>query len=507
MGLGALLDREVRHGLGICVFHGSGRADGGDAVTPALSLLTQFPWAYEVAIEAARNGIVVCDGTGTIVYANPRAATILGYESSDLLGEPIERLLDPESRGTLAAERSRIWHDPNSQEGCATWELSGLCKSGALVPVEVTLTTTTRGNRRMVIASLLDITERRRLEQSQAHLERALAEVKRLRDQLSTENVQLRQEVKTLQGPRMIAAESHAIRNVLTQVESVARTDATVLLQGETGCGKEVIAQAIHDQSDRRDRPMVRVNCAAIPTALIESELFGRERGAYTGALSRQIGRFELASGTTIFLDEVGDLPLEAQAKLLRVLQDKTLERLGSVRPIHVDVRVIAATNRDLQRAVVERTFREDLFYRLNVFPITVPPLRERPEDIPVLAWTFIDEFSKSFNKPIDSISRESLAILQRHTWPGNVRELRNVIERAVIVTRSPRLVIGAPRSTQETNGHSRTMAAVQSEHIRAVLKSVNWRIRGAGGAAEMLGMKPTTLESRMAKLGIRRPE
>jgi len=472
-----------------------------------LAPLTEFPWIHEVAIEAARSGVVVCEEDGTIVYANPRVASIFGYQSSELLGTSIDCLLVDVSRATLASECARIWAEPQLREGGIARELSGRCKDGTEVPIEIALTVTQRGDRRLVVASLLDITIRQRLQQSQAELEHALAEVKRLRDQLSSENVQLQHEVKALKVPRMIAAESPAIRSVLAQVESVARTDATVLLQGETGCGKEVIAQAIHDQSTRRDRPMVRVNCAAIPTALMESELFGRERGAYTGALSRQIGRFELASGTTIFLDEVGDLPLEAQAKLLRVLQDRTLERLGSVRPIHVDVRVIAATNRDLQRAMIERSFREDLFYRLNVFPITVPPLRDRPEDIPVLVWTFIDEFSKAFNKPIDSISRESLAILQRHSWPGNVRELKNVIERAVIVARSPHLVIGAPRPTPEANGHSKTMADVQSEHIRAVLKSVNWRIRGAGGAAELLGMKPTTLESRMAKLGIRRPE
>jgi len=506
MGLGALLDREVRHGFGIHVFCDFGRG-GGFAMIRSLTPLHEFPWLHEVAIEAARNAVVVCDEDGTIVYANPRVAAIFGYESAELLGASIDCLLLDESRAKLSEQRARVSRDSMERDGGVVWELNGRRKNGTAIPVEVALTLTGRGDRRMVVASLLDISDRKRLQQSQAQLERALAEVKRLRDQLSTENVQLRHEVKSLQGPRNIAAESEAIRNVLSQVESVARTDSTVLLQGETGCGKEVIAQAIHDQSDRRDRPMVRVNCAAIPSALMESELFGRERGAYTGALSRQIGRFELAVGSTIFLDEVGDLPLEAQVKLLRVLQDKTLERLGSVRPIHVDVRVVAATNRDLSRGVLERTFRDDLFYRLNVFPITVPPLRERLEDIPVLAWTFIDEFSKSFNKPIESVSRESLATLQRYSWPGNVRELRNVIERAVIVTRSPHLVIGVPRVTPEMSGHGKTMADVQSEHIRAVLKSVNWRIRGAGGAAGLLGMKPTTLESRMAKLGIRRPE
>jgi PAS domain S-box-containing protein len=357
---------------------------------------------------------------------------------------------------------------------------------------------------RLLAAVLAQVLARRR---SQIDLEYALAEVERLKDQLASENVQLRHEVTALKGPRTVVAESESIQRALAQADLVAGTDSTVLLTGETGCGKVVFAQAIHDASRRGGRPMVRVNCAAIPTALMESELFGRERGAYTGALSRQIGRFELASGTTIFLDEVGDLPLEAQVKLLRILQDRTLERLGGTRPIHVDVRVIAATNRDLQRAVAERTFREDLFYRLNVFPISIPPLRERAPDIPVLVWTFVDEFSKAFNKTIHSISKESLAALKRHAWPGNVRELRNVIERAVIVAQGPVLTIEPFRTDSGAAPARLNLVEVEREHIRDVLDRTRWRVRGVAGAAEILGMKPTTLESRMAKLGILRPK
>jgi len=303
-----------------------------------------------------------------------------------------------------------------------------------------------------------------------------------------------------------IASESDAAREVLAQVDSVAPTPATVLLTGETGTGKEVFAQAIHDRSPRRDRPMVRVNCAAIPAALIESELFGRERGAYTGALSRQIGRFELASGGTLFLDEIGDLPLESQVKLLRAIQDRVVERLGGTDAIRVDVRVIAATNRDLAAAVAAKTFREDLYYRLNVFPIVVPPLRERLRDIPVLVWTFIEEFARASGKRIEAVAPESLAALQRHAWPGNVRELRNLVERAVILARGPRLVIEVPNGTQPPREVRGTLAEAQAAHIRAVLEQVGWRVRGTGGAAELLGMKPTTLDSRMARLGIRRP-
>jgi transcriptional regulator with GAF, ATPase, and Fis domain len=294
---------------------------------------------------------------------------------------------------------------------------------------------------------------------------------------------------------------------VLTQVEQVAPTTATVLLLGETGAGKEVFAQALHNLSPRCRRPMISVSCAAIPKELIESELFGREPGAFTGAVSRQIGRFEAANGSTIFLDEIGDLPLDLQVKLLRVLQERTVERLGGNHSMKVDVRVIAATNRNLEQAVADNTFREDLFYRLNVFPITVPPLRERLEDIPSLVWTFIEEFSGTFGKKIDSISKESLAALQRYPWPGNVRELRNVIEREMIVATGPTLTIAPPAVplSMPRRTESLKLEDVQAEHITSVLESCRWRVRGNGGAADRLGVKPTTLESRMARLGISR--
>ena len=284
---------------------------------------------------------------------------------------------------------------------------------------------------------------------SHAALQKALGEIARLRGRLSSDNMELRHEVKALRTPCPIVSESAAIQRVLAQLEQVAPTPATVLLLGETGSGKEVIAQAIHESSPRRQRPMIRVSCAAIPTALIESELFGRERGAYTGALSRQMGRFEAANQSTLFLDEIGELPLEVQVKLLRVLQDRVVERLGSTQSIKVDVRIIAATNRNLEEAVRDKTFREDLFYRLNVFPVVVPPLRERVEDIPALVWSFVDEFSRSFGKPIDSIPKDCMRELQRYPWPGNVRELRNVIERAVIVASGRQLEVWPPRVEQ----------------------------------------------------------
>jgi transcriptional regulator with GAF, ATPase, and Fis domain len=337
-------------------------------------------------------------------------------------------------------------------------------------------------------------------------LQKALDEVRRLRDRAMLENAELRREVKVLRTTRPVVSESAAIQQVLAQVQQVAPTPATVLLFGETGTGKEVMAQAIHDLSPRHQRQMIRVSCAAIPTSLIESELFGRERGAYTGAVSRQIGRFEAAHQSTLFLDEIGDLPMEVQVKLLRVLQERVIERLGSTTPVKVDVRIIAATNRSLEDAVRDKTFREDLYYRLNVFPISVPPLRERVEDIPALVWCFVDEFSKSFGKTIESISKDSLRELQRYPWPGNVRELRNVIERAVIVATGRQLIVAAPRTGERPLPQTAmTLTDLEVAHIRAVLASTSWRVRGAGGAAERLGLKPTTLESRMARLGITR--
>jgi len=334
----------------------------------------------------------------------------------------------------------------------------------------------------------------------------AAREVQRLKDQLQVENVYLRREERERAGLTRIVGQSGAVRRVLDQIQQVAATDSTVLLLGETGTGKELFATQIHELSARRERAMVRVNCAAIPSTLIESELFGREKGAFTGALARQEGRFELANHSTIFLDEIGDLPSDVQVKLLRVLEERTIERLGSPRPILVDTRIIAATHRNLEQKVAEGTFREDLYYRLNVFPIHVPPLRERVEDIPLLVWRFVEEFSKAFGKRIDSIDRETMAALQHYSWPGNIRELRNVVERALIVATGRRLTITPPHSSAASSKRSVKLVDIEKEHIRGVLENTGWRIRGTGGAADRLGLKPTTLETRMAKLGLTRP-
>jgi transcriptional regulator with GAF, ATPase, and Fis domain len=266
------------------------------------------------------------------------------------------------------------------------------------------------------------------------------------------------------------------------------------------------LARAIHDLSERRARRMVKVNCAALPPTLIEAELFGRERGAYTGALSRQDGRFEIADGSTIFLDEIADLAPEVQVKLLRVLQEGDFERIGSTQTRHVDVRVIAATNCDVAKAVREGRFREDLYYRLNVFPIRVPALRERREDIPLLVWAFVQEFAKSLGRSVESIRRGTMEALQSYSWPGNVRELRNVVERAMILHRGPTLRIDMPETERADASHGLKLEEVERRHVATVLEMSGWRIRGKNGAAEMLGLKPTTLESRLEKLGIRRP-
>jgi formate hydrogenlyase transcriptional activator len=336
-------------------------------------------------------------------------------------------------------------------------------------------------------------------------LRQAYLEIKGLKEKLETENLYLREEIKLEHEHHAVIGRSEGIRRVLKSAEQVAPTDSTVLLQGETGTGKELIARAIHDLSRRKDRPMVKVNCAALPATLVESELFGRERGAYTGALTRELGRFEVANGSTLFLDEIGELPLELQAKLLRVLQEGEFERLGSSRTMKVDVRVIVATACDLKAMVKEGKFREDLFYRVSVFPIHIPPLRERIDDIPALVWHFVREIGRRMGRNIEDVRASTMKAFQNYSWPGNVRELRNIIERHLITNTGP--IFEADHSGFE---HSiaeakETLTAIEQKHIRHVLTLTGGRIRGAGGAAEILGINPSTLESRMKKLSISR--
>jgi formate hydrogenlyase transcriptional activator len=306
-----------------------------------------------------------------------------------------------------------------------------------------------------------------------------------------------------------IIGQSDAMRYVMFRVEQVASTDATVLLHGETGTGKELLARAIHNRSPRRARPFVVVNCAAMPATLIESELFGRERGAFTGAHTSQIGRFELATHGTVFLDEVGELPLEVQPKLLRVLQEGQVDRLGNPRSLDVDVRVVAATNRNLEEEVRAGRFRRDLYYRLNVFPITLPSLSQRRDDIPLLVRHLVAKLGLALRTRVDTIPDDVMRVLQAHSWPGNVRELENVLQRALILSKGNVLSLGEawlPVLDQVATGEGSTLTEIERRHIVHVLSGVRWRIEGAGGAAQVLGMKPSTLRSRMLKLGVARP-
>ena len=337
---------------------------------------------------------------------------------------------------------------------------------------------------------------------------RAFEEIARLRARLEEENRYLQEEIKSDHNFEEIVGQSQAIKGVFKAIEAVASAGTTVLITGETGTGKELVARALHNLSPRRGKAVIKVNCAALPAGLIESELFGHEKGAFTGAIARKIGRFELAHGGTLFLDEIGDLPLELQPKLLRVLQEGELERIGASHTTTVDVRVVAATNRDLETAVRENRFRSDLYYRLNVFPIRLPPLRERTEDIPLLVRYLMLKYAPRLGKRITGVSPAIMKMLQSYSWPGNVRELENVIERATILSAGAELDLGWWPATSGGSGGEgalRTLEEVEREHIRAVLELTGWRVSGERGAAGQLGMKPTTLEARMKKLGITR--
>ncbi|ESS73541.1 formate hydrogenlyase transcriptional activator [Methyloglobulus morosus KoM1] len=342
----------------------------------------------------------------------------------------------------------------------------------------------------------VDITDRILMEQEQARLQ--------------AQNQYLREEIKSANNFDEVVGRSVAIQSLLDNVRRVAATDASVLIQGESGTGKELIARAIHSASKRHKNPLIKVNCAALPSGLIESELFGHEKGAFTGAIAKRIGRFELADGGTIFLDEIGEIPLDIQVKLLRVLQEREFERVGGQTPIKVDVRIIAATNRNLLYEVAEKTFREDLYYRLNVFPLTTPPLRDRLEDIPLLAYFLIEKYAPRIGKKIDGISEKSMRRLQAYHWPGNIRELENVIERAIILADSDIIEVDPDMLSGRTEAaniigvpNDASFEAVTRQHILAVLEQTNWVIEGANGAAQILNLQPSTLRYRMKKLGL----
>jgi formate hydrogenlyase transcriptional activator len=462
-------------------------------------MLRESEARLSLAADSAEAGIWELDCNSRVFWATQRARTIFGYASEEVIGmERFEASILPEDLELVrqAIERALNHREAINVEYRIRLGDGGMKWIASRGRPYFKLT----GEPERLMGVSADITERKRAEEA---LRKSHAEIERLKDQLQAESEYLKAEVKLTQSYGEFVGRSAGIRQVLSQVEQVAPTDSSVLIHGETGTGKELVAQAIHRLSPRRTKVMVKVNCAALPSALVESELFGREKGAFTGALMRQIGRFEVADGSTIFLDEIGELSLEVQAKLLGVLQEGQFERLGNPRSIKVNVRVIAATNRDLAEEMRKGRFREDLYYRLNVFPIRVPPLRERAEDIPQLVWAFLKEFSSRVGKKINQVPRRTMEALQRHPWPGNVRELRNVIEHGVIVTTGETLKVPLLEAVVPAAESPQTLADNEREHIVKALERSGWRIKGPKGAAASLGLKPSTLYSRMQKLGI----
>lgn len=446
--------------------------------------------------EYSPNAIIVSDLEGRITQVNGQVEKFFGYGREELLGQTIEILIPERFRKTHPARRADYKAHPHVRPMGAGLELYGRKKDGTEFPVDITLGPIETEEGRVVMTIIRDLSD---IKQTEEALRRAELEKRYLEEELLPEN-----------KFEDIIGESRALKKALKEVETVAATDVTVLILGETGTGKDLIARAIHQLSSRNKRTLVKLNCAAIPTGLLESELFGHEKGAFTGAVAQKTGRIELAHQGTLFLDEVGDLPLEIQPKLLRALQEKEFERLGGTRTIPVDARLVAATNRDLTKMVADREFRSDLYYRLRVFPISLPPLRERKEDIPLLANYFVDKYARQLNRKIERIPADVMEALVEWRWPGNIRELENFIERAVILSKGPDLraplaeleMSEEPQSTNEVR-----LDAAERDHILRVLRECKGMIGGLGGAAERLGLKRTTLNSKIKKLGIRRQD
>jgi formate hydrogenlyase transcriptional activator len=451
---------------------------------------------HSAIVQSSDDAIISMNLQGIIADWNAAAERIYGYSEKEAVGQRIELIIPPE----LWNEETQILARLAAGESIQHFDSVRVSKDGTRVDVSLTASPIRDSDGRIIGVSKIsrNITDTKRMLEE---LQKSYAEVKRLEEKLLAESLYLREEVKEIGKFHEIVGQSDAIKEVLRKVEQVACTDSVVLITGETGTGKELIARAIHNLSKRKEQVMVKVDCAALPPTLIESELFGREKGAYTGALSKQFGRFETADGSTLFLDEIGELGVEIQAKLLRVVQDGEFERLGSAKTSHVNVRLIAATHRDLAERVKNGTFREDLFYRLHVFPIHVPPLRERPEDIPLLVMAFLREFEKKMGKKIRGVPARLMDELRCYPWPGNIRELRNVIERAVIVTTGEKLNLQLPKSLTATT--TRTLKETEYQHILAILQKTGWRIKGPNGAATILGVKPSTLYTAMRRLHI----
>ena len=451
---------------------------------------------FEKLFEFSPDAIVVTNQDGRITNANGQVERAFGYTREELLGQPVEILIPERFRRTHPDHRKDYADHARVRPMGAGLELYGRRKDGSEFPADIMLGPVETPEGRIVLSVIRDLTEKREVEEA---LRRSEQEKRYLAEELSTES-----------RFEDIVGESVELKRVLKHVETVAATDVTVLILGETGTGKGLIAQAIHQLSPRRERTLVKLNCAAIPAGLLESELFGHEKGAFTGAIDRKIGRLELAHQGTLFLDEIGDLPLELQPKILRALQEKEFERLGSTKTISVNVRLVAATNRDLTKMVADKEFRSDLYYRLRVFPITIPPLRERREDIPLLVRYFVDKHSRRMDRQIETIPSNVMRAFTRWQWPGNIRELENFIERAVILTKGP--VLRAPLTElevpQETSSQEdSSLQATEKEHILRILRETKGKIAGPKGAAAKLGLIRTTLNSKLKKLGIERTD
>ncbi len=472
---------------------------------------------WELILQSAGEGIYGLDKNGFTTFANRAAVRMVGYELEEMIGKSQHDLIHhTKADGTsYHAKNCPIYAAFQDGEVHYVDDEVFWRKDGTHFPVEYISTPIKDEENNLLgaVVSFIDITKRKEAEEAlkkaNAELQTALAEVEQLKNRLEQENQYLQQEIKLTHNFEEIISQSKKFKKVLGKVEQVAKTDATVLVLGESGTGKELIARAVHNISHRNNRALVKVNCAALPATLIESELFGHEKGAFTGALSKKIGRFELAEGGTIFLDEVGEIPLELQPKLLRILQEGEFERLGNPETRKVDVRIIAATNRDLQKAIEKGEFREDLYYRLNVFPLQIPPLRERKEDIPLLVRHFLLKYSSTFGKKVEMISQGTMSALTNYPWPGNIRELENVIERSVITSSGNKLNLGDALSSQSHKTNNDGIVTLEENERNLILKALertNWRVSGEKGAARLLGIRRTTLEARMKKLNIQRP-
>jgi PAS domain S-box-containing protein len=456
---------------------------------------------FRRSIDDSPLGIRIVTAEGETLYANRAILDIYGYDSiEELRGTPLKKRYTLESYDDFKKRKERR---EQTESDSTEYEISIVRKNGEVRHVHVFRKEIVWNGAKQFQVTYHDITERKGMENQ---LREQLAEINNLKIRLQQENVYLRKEIETELGLVNIIGGSDALRHVLLMAQQGASTDVTVLILGQTGTGKGMVAHAIHEMSTRKEKPMVTINCTAIPENLFESELFGREKGAFTGAHTRQIGRFEVADGGTIFMDEIGDMPLALQAKLLRVLQDGEFERLGSNKTVKVDVRVIAATSRDLKNDVSTGRFREDLFYRLNVFPVSIPPLSMRIEDIPLLVNYFVDKYSRKYGRQIEIVSKSTMQKLQDYHWPGNVRELEHLIERAIIISPGSELIILdnlGHEAADKGEDSLKDLETTEREHILKVLQKTKWKVQGKGGAATILGVNPSTLRFRIKKLGI----